>query len=153
MNDRPYKVYRIENGTVIDHIQGSKAIRVLHVLGLDTDMNNLITMGINLKSKKFGKKDVIKIENRYLSKKEFDKIAIVSPDATVNVIKDGKRSEKHIVKLPGKINGIIRCPNPDCITRKEKIESVFITQHNEDEIKYRCHYCERSFEKECVSII
>jgi len=153
MNDRPYKVYKIEKGTVIDHIKGSQAIRVLHVLGLDQEMDNLITIGINLKSEKYGKKDVIKIENRSLSKNEFDKIAIVSPDATVNVINHGKITEKHVVKLPDSIKGIIKCPNPDCITRKGAVESVFVTERKEEDVRYRCHYCERAFNKECVSII
>ena len=145
-----YKVYKIENGIVIDHIPNKKALSVLSVLGLDNEHDSLITMGINLSSDKMNKKDVIKIENRDLSVEELNKIAIVAPNASVNIIKDSIIVKKFKASIPETIRGIISCLNPNCITRNEDIESIFYYDKDKNTIK--CHYCERTFNQELIRL-
>ncbi|MGM0607832.1 MAG: aspartate carbamoyltransferase regulatory subunit [Candidatus Muiribacteriota bacterium] len=151
MNNRPYKVYRIEDGIVIDHIPNKKSLDVLKILGLDKEHDSLITLGVNLSSSKFGKKDVIKIENKILSEDELNKIAIVSPEATINIIKNGKLINKHNAVIPEKYTGIIKCPNPLCVTRVEKVNTIFYSETREKKVK--CHYCERKFEVKYVNLL
>ncbi|MFA5480462.1 MAG: aspartate carbamoyltransferase regulatory subunit [Candidatus Muiribacteriota bacterium] len=148
---RPYKVYKIEDGIVIDHIPNKLAVDVLKVLGLDKEHDGLITMGVNLASSKYGKKDVIKIENKELSAEDLNKIGLIAPEATINIIKKGELVNKHIAKVPGKIKALIKCPNPMCVTRVEKVESVFYSENKGK--KFKCHYCERIFDKKYVSIL
>lgn len=152
MNDRPYKVYRIEDGIVIDHIPGKMAFNVLRVLGLEgADHDSIITLGINLPSSKYGRKDVIKIENRDLSDEELNRIAIVAPNASINVIKNGKIAYKHIAVLPDIIENTVKCPNPLCVTRVENVSSRFYNIRKNS--KLRCHFCEREFDLNYVTIL
>ena len=81
---RAYRVYAIEKGTVIDHISAGKALKVIQILKLD-EFNQIVTVGINLESKKAVRKDIVKIENKTLSKQELNKIALISPKATINI--------------------------------------------------------------------
>ena len=147
--ERPYKVYKIERGIVIDHIPNKLALNVLKVLGLDKERDSMITMGMNLTSSKMMTKDVIKIENRELSAEELNKIAIVAPTATINIIENSAVVRKHKAELPKKITGIVKCPNPHCITRNENVTTIFYPS----ESKLKCHYCERSFEREDVELV
>ncbi|MCK9224539.1 MAG: aspartate carbamoyltransferase regulatory subunit [Candidatus Muirbacterium halophilum] len=151
-NDRPYKVYRIEEGIVIDHIPCKMALNVLKVLGLEgIEHNSTITMGINLPSSKLGYKDVIKIENKNLSDDDLNKIAIVAPHASINIIKDGNIAYKHNAKLPEILINTVKCPNPICVTRLEEVKSKFYNIKNGKKLK--CHFCEREFELKYVSIL
>ncbi len=139
---RTYKVYSIENGTVIDHIPTPLALKVVRILGLENE--GIMTIGIGFRSKKQpGGKDILKIENRELSHDETDKIALIAPDATINIIKDGKVSEKRLITLPSEVMDILSCPNPNCATNKLGARKHFILE-NKDTVTYRCRYCERS---------
>ena len=148
MTEKAYKVYRIEKGIAIDHIPNKCALDVLKVLGLDKEHDSMITMGINLTSNKMGRKDVIKIENKELSENELNKIALVAPGASINIIDNGDVVRKHNLELPKKVIGLIKCPNPGCVTRNEKVKTIFYP----NEEKLRCHFCERSFEKERIEL-
>jgi len=134
------KVKPIENGTVIDHIEGSKALKVYELLKIKENMP--VTLALNVPSKKGGFKDILKIEGLELSKEDVNKIALISPDATINIIKDSKVVSKFKIDLPKNIDGIIKCTNPNCITNKEKIESKFTVEQKET-LKIRCNYCEK----------
>ena len=148
MSDRPYKVYKIENGIAIDHIPKKQGFNVLKVLGLFKEHDSLITMGINLTSSKMGFKDVVKIENKELSEEELNKIALVAPTASINIIKNSEVVRKHEAVLPEKVVGLIKCPNPNCITRNEDIKTIFYPSEN----KLKCHYCERIFDRDDVEL-
>jgi aspartate carbamoyltransferase regulatory subunit len=150
--DRPYKVYRIEDGIVIDHIPEKKALDVLKVLGLEgAEHNSMITMGINLPSSKYGRKDVVKIENKHLSEDELNKIAIVAPDASINIIKEGKITHKHNAKLPEILINTVKCPNPLCVTRVEDVQSKFYNVKEGKKLK--CHFCGRDFDIKDIHIL
>ena len=53
-------VSAIQNGTVIDHVPARNLFKVIQILGLDK-IDNQITFGTNLESKKLGSKAIIKI--------------------------------------------------------------------------------------------
>ncbi len=134
------KVQGIERGTVIDHIPAGRAIKVLDILKPNGEIT-LIAM--NVSSTKMGKKDVLKIENKFLSPDETNKIALIAPIATINIIRDSKVAEKRKVELPIELRGLVKCPNPNCISNEkgELVKSRLIKEGS----SYRCHYCERVF--------
>ena len=71
------------------------------------------------------KKTSLKVEGRFLEDDDTNKIAVISPKATINIIKNYKLIEKRRVALPNEIDRIFRCSNPDCITNStERIDSV-----------------------------
>ena len=143
----PLLIERIQEGTVIDRIQAFRGIRVLEILHLipsgkaNDDMKSRIALVINVPSKHMGRKDILKIEGRELQPSEVNKIALIAPEARLNVIRGGKVGVKQDVKLPLKLEGIAVCPNPQCISRVEMENSIFNTESR----GLRCQYCERLF--------
>ncbi|MBN1434618.1 aspartate carbamoyltransferase regulatory subunit [Candidatus Fermentibacterales bacterium] len=141
MTERAYKVYAIENGTVIDHIPTPLALKVVRVLGLHGE--GILTIGIGFSSKKMTSKDIVKVENRELSPEETNMIALIAPDATINIIKDGRVAEKRRISPPDEVRGIMTCPNPNCASNRLGAVSLFRLEVPE-QVLYRCHYCERA---------
>jgi len=136
------KITPIKQGTVIDHINPGFAIKVLHILKIHEKTSSVVSVAMNVKSK-IGKKDIVKVENRELDTKELDKIAMISPKATINIIRDYEVVKKHKVKLPKEIVGIVRCSNPTCVSNyNEPIKSRFKIL-NKDPPEIICYYCER----------
>ena len=136
------KVPRIKDGTVIDHITAGNAVKVLHILGIPKGTSSIVSVAMNVKSK-FGKKDIVKVENRELDPHEVDKIALIAPKATINFIRDYEVAKKYKVKLSDEIVGIVTCSNPTCVSNaKEPVKSRFkvITK---DPPRIKCYYCER----------
>jgi len=113
-------VRRIRNGTVIDHIPAGQALNVLKILGVRGVEDFMIALMMNAKSSKLGRKDIVKMEGRQLIPEEVDKIALIAPEATINIIKDYRVTEKMKVRLPDEIEGIVRCTNPNCISRQPR---------------------------------
>ncbi len=143
MEQSELMVRRIKEGTVIDHIDEGKGLQVLKALGIDGQDGGLITIALNVPSGKFKKKDIIKIENKFLEDDDTNKLAVIAPKATINKIKDYRLVEKRRVSLPNEIDRIFRCSNPDCITNsKEKIESVMDVVDKEGCV-LKCRYCGR----------
>jgi aspartate carbamoyltransferase, regulatory subunit len=135
-------VSAIENGTVIDHIPASKVLQVINILGLES-YDDEVLVGINLDSKKYGKKGIVKVRNKFFQEKEINKIALVAPTATLIVIKNYEVVKKHAVKIPDAIEGIVKCINPNCITNQETITTKFDVV-SKDPLKLQCHYCEKT---------
>jgi len=136
------KIQPIKNGTVIDHITAGNAVKVLHILGIPKSSSSTVSVAMNVKSR-LGKKDIVKVENRELDPHEVDKIALIAPKATINIIRDYDVAEKHRVHLPDEIEGIVRCSNPTCVSNfKEPVESRFIVL-SKDPTRIKCYYCER----------
>ena len=143
MEQSELMVRRIKEGTVIDHIDEGKGLQVLDALRIDGKDGSLITVALNVPSGKSKKKDIIKVENKFLKDDDTNKIAIISPKATINIIKNYKLIEKRRVSLPNEIDRIFRCSNPDCITNStEHIESVMDLIDKETMI-LKCRYCAR----------
>ncbi len=136
-------VRRIKEGTVIDHIDEGKGLQVLDALRIDGQDGSLITLAMNVPSGKSKKKDIIKVENRFLKDDDTNKIAIIASKATINIIKNYKLIEKRRVALPNEIDKIFRCTNPDCITNStEHIESIMDVIDKEGMV-LKCRYCAR----------
>jgi aspartate carbamoyltransferase regulatory subunit len=140
MSEKTYKVYAISDGTVIDHIPATKALKVVDILGLENE--GILTIGVGFSSQKMGRKDIIKIERKYLKKEETDKISLIAPEATINIIKDGQLKEKRKIELPREYFNIVKCLNPNCITAKADVKTRFKIVQSTPLI-LRCHYCER----------
>lgn len=139
-------VRRIREGTVIDHIDEGMGLKVLDALQIDGSDGSLITIALNVPSGKFKKKDIIKVEGRFLKDDDTNKLAVIAPKATINMIKDYRLVEKRRVSLPNEIDRIFRCTNPDCVTNStEKIESVMDVIDREGRV-LRCRYCSRTLD-------
>jgi aspartate carbamoyltransferase regulatory subunit len=137
---------KIKDGTVIDHLNPNTAFHVLRLLRLLGETQNVMTVLINVESQKLGRKDLIKIENRELHPREADLISIISPNATINVIRNFNVVEKKKVDLPKILRGV-KCPNPTCITNTpEPALTEFSVIRNEDTMTFRCKYCNRQFD-------
>ena len=140
-------VKKIKNGSVIDHISNGHALDVLRILGIDGREGHTVSVAMNVLSKKQTKKDIVKVENRELVPGEVDKIALIAPGATINIIRDYEVVKKTRVKLPETIKGIIRCANPSCISNAgEPVEPRFNVKRA-DPLRMRCYYCARIMEK------
>lgn len=132
------KIQPIRNGTVVDHIPQGQALNVLRVLGVDSSTRDVVSVAMNVPSDEMGRKDIVKVEGRRIDSKEADLIALIAPDATVNVVADYDVTEKHDVSMPDEIRGVLDCPNPSCITNtREPVETVFDVRDGE----IRCEYC------------
>lgn len=139
-------VRRIREGTVIDHIDGGVGLKVLEALQIDGSDGSLITIALNVPSGKFKTKDIIKVEGRFLKDDDTNKLAVIAPKATINMIKDYRLVEKRRVSLPNEIDHIFRCTNPDCITNSsERIESVMDVIDKAGRV-LRCRYCSRTLD-------
>ena len=99
IHKKELEVAALENGTVIDHIPSNQLFKVVSLLGLD-HLNKSITIGNNLISKKIGHKGIIKIADTFFKEEEINKIALIAPNAKINIIRDYQVTEKRVVTLP-----------------------------------------------------
>jgi aspartate carbamoyltransferase regulatory subunit len=151
MKDNKMEVSAIENGTVIDHIPAYVLFKVISILNLDK-IDKQITFGTNLTSKKLGKKAIIKLSDTFFIDKEINKIALVAPQAKLNIIRNFNVVEKKVVEVPEEIVGIAKCMNPKCITNNEKITTRFAVVSSR-EVKLKCHYCEKITDQDHIEIV
>ena len=129
----------INNGIVIDHIEAGKSMDIYHYLGLE-NLDCSVAIIKNVKSKKSGRKDIIKIDNDI--NVDMDILGFIDTNITVNIIKDGKIIKKTHMELPKKLVNVIKCQNPRCITSTERdLEQIFHLTDKENKV-YRCKYCE-----------
>lgn len=138
-NKSELAVAALRNGTVIDHIPSDALFKAVRILDLE-HMDRAITIGFNLDSKKLGNKSIIKVSDVEFDEATLNRIAIIAPSAVVNTIRDYEVAEKHQVTLPETITGIVRCPNPKCITNNEPMETKFHVE-SMNPVVCRCHYC------------
>ena len=141
---------KIEDGSVIDHITSGFALDVLKILGIDGKDGEVVSVAMNVESKRQQHKDIVKIQNRELRPGEVDKIALIAPNATINIIRNYGVASKKVVQLPSTIKGILKCDNPSCISNsREPVEPQFGVDQKEP-IRLRCHYCGHIMEREDV---
>ena len=144
-------VSAIQNGTVIDHVPANTLFKVIHILRLD-HIDNQITFGTNLESKKLGHKAIIKISGIYFEDEDINRIALVAPDAKLNIIRDYEVVEKRVVEVPDNITGIAKCMNPKCITNFETVKTRFKVVSKKN-VALKCHYCEKITTSDNLQII
>ena len=148
--EQSIKVSALREGTVIDHLVAGTALKVLSVLGIKFE--GAVTIGLNLDSHKAGRKDIIKIERREVTPEEVAKIALISPRASFSIIRDFQVVSKFTPTLPDRIENLIRCPNPSCISNEAWAPTQFVVVRT-DPVSVRCHYCERSLKKEEIELL
>jgi len=144
-------VRRIREGTVIDHIPAGRALAVLRILGITGREGLRVAVVMNVESRRLGRKDIVKVEGRHLSSEEVNRIALIAPSATINIVKDYRVIEKKRVELPEFIEGIITCANPTCITRKprEPLKPRFKLLSRRP-LRLQCIYCGTIIDEEDV---
>lgn len=132
--------FRLEHGTVVDHLPAGTAVRALELLGLPRE--GPVTVGMNVPSKRYGRKDILRVEGLALKKSELDRLALLGRQITVSIVRGGEVKQKQVLQVPKQLEGILRCPNPTCITRSEPVPTRF-HRLGEYPFRFRCHHCER----------
>ena len=151
MTSNTLRVAKIRDGTVIDHITAGYALEVLKILGIKNRVSYIVSVAMNVSSKSLGLKDMVKIEGRELKSKEVDKIALLAPRASINIIRNFRVVDKQLVKLPKIIKEIIKCINPACISNSnEPIKPTFKVEIK-DALRLKCHYCSYIIEKQDIA--
>lgn len=145
------KVSAIKNGTVIDHIPAEVTFKVAQLLDL-YDYNGPITIGNNLDSKTLGKKGIIKVSDKFFADEVINRLAIIAPNVTLNIIKDYKIVEKKYVQFPKQIIGVAKCSNPKCITNHQPVPTKMEVFDMETK-SLRCIYCERVMQHDEIELI
>ena len=133
----------IKNGLVIDHIQAGLGWKVFDWLGLEKAPFTTALV-VNAQSQKTGKKDIIKIDN--IINIDYSILGYIDPNITVNVIQDGIIARKIKMELPEKVEGLIKCKNPRCITVTEHYMKQEFRLANREKKQYRCIYCDATYE-------
>ena len=144
------QVEAIKNGTVIDHIPANVGFKVLKLFKMHKT-NQRVTVGLNLPSSALGGKDLIKIENIFISEEQASQLALYAPQATVNQIENYEVVKKLTLTLPEQINAVFKCPNTNCISHGEPVDSSFKVITKKEDIQLKCKYCEKVFSREIVT--
>jgi len=132
-------IEEIKNGIVIDHIKAGLGIRIFNWLHLDKAPYTVAFVG-NAVSSRSGKKDIIKIDNTISI--NLDVLGLIDPNITVNIIENERITKKIKLSLPDKVENVLICKNPRCISSTEKyIARVFYLENRENRT-YRCEYCD-----------
>lgn len=128
---------------MIDHIETGAALSVLKILGVTGEnVKSTVSVAMHVRSKQEEWKDIVKIEDRELYSDEVNRIALIAPRATINIIRDYNVAEKTKVVLPPVVKGIVRCANPNCVTSSEPVETMFQVVR-ERPLTLKCHFCDR----------
>ncbi len=133
-------VSKLKKGIVIDHISPGQGCKIFQALGLDQLRDDAVVLMCNVDSTKMGKKDLIKIETDL--DLNLDVLGLMGPGITVNYIEEGQRVKKIHLQLPQKVQGILQCKNPRCISTVEKVGPITFTLVDPEKREYACEYCE-----------
>ena len=137
-------VTAIENGTVIDHIPAEKTYEVATLLHL-SEITTPVTIGCNYRSKKLGRKGIIKVADKFFTDEEISRLSVLTPNVVLNIIRDYEVVEKKTVETPDELRGIVKCNNPVCICNNEPMDTIFrVVDKGRGIIK--CHYCDKEQE-------
>ncbi|UCD96740.1 MAG: aspartate carbamoyltransferase regulatory subunit [Candidatus Bathyarchaeota archaeon] len=148
MTETTLRVSKIKDGTVIDHINNGHALDVVRILGINGQTNGTVLIALHVPSEQLGLKDIVKVEGRELKPEEVDKIALLAPQASINIIRQYAVVDKKRVKLPSIISGTVTCGNPACVSNSsEPIQPKFYVK-TEDPLVVRCHYCSHIMERQ-----
>ena len=135
---------QIKDGIVLDHITAGQGKRIYDILNL-SKLNCTVAMIERAESPKMGCKDIIKIGQ--VLDIDFDVLGYIDPGITVNIIRDGKVSERRKLTMPERVVGVLKCKNPRCIT---SVEQELVHEFKLTDPKnrvYRCIYCEQKASK------
>ncbi|MDF7676931.1 aspartate carbamoyltransferase regulatory subunit [Neisseriaceae bacterium ESL0693] len=150
MKQNVLSIEAIETGTVIDHIPAGQGLAILRQFKL-LHHGTAVTVGFNLSSRQMGSKDIIKIAGIMLDDHAANRLALFAPQATVNDIEAFKVVRKRALTLPQTISEVFCCPNGNCASHGEPVNSRFYVSTHEGETRLRCHYCEKTFPRQLVT--
>ena len=146
-DEHELRVSKIRDGTVIDHVTAGQALNVLAILGIDGSEGEEVSVGMNVPSDRLAHKDIVKVSGRELSQSEVDVLSLISPEATINIVRDYEVIEKNRVERPTVVSGVLSCPNRNCITNAdEPVEPKFDVVDD----GVRCTYCDTIVREEEV---
>ena len=137
------KIAPIADGTVLDHLPTGSAIKILELLD---DSSAIISVATNINSTRLGKKDLVYIDGRVLEKDEKDKVGLIAPGSTINVIEGHDIKSKEILESPVSFEGMMKCGNDKCITNHEDITTKFTIK--KEPARAKCFYCEKEFSED-----
>lgn len=145
IQDNKLQMEAICRGTVIDHIPTQVSMKLFNLFKL-SEIDERITISLNLPSNRQGKKDLIKLENIFLTEEQTKQIAIYAPRSTINNIDNYDVIRKQTLLLPEYIDGVLICLNSNCISRSEPVTSGFTVKVRNQQVVYlHCKYCEKEF--------
>ena len=139
MSENLLRVQPIRNGTVIDHIKSGRGRKILEVLNL-SESGTTISLLMNVPSKKQNRKDIIKVEDRELNEDEIEKLALLSPNARINIIRNYAVAEKKKVEIPEIISGTVHCSNDNCISNNERSATTQFKLLDSENLRIQCIY-------------
>ncbi|MBS4957481.1 MAG: aspartate carbamoyltransferase regulatory subunit [Clostridium sp.] len=134
------QITSIKNGFMLDHIKSGMGVKIFRYLHLDK-LGHQVALIINADSKKMGKKDIIKIEN--IEEINYTVLGLLSPGITINEVRNEVIVNKIKPELPERIQDILICENPSCITSQEKYIPHNFTLVDREKGSYKCEYCEQ----------
>lgn len=132
----------MDKGIVIDHIRAGLGVKIFNYLNLDK-ADFTVALIMNAPSTKLGRKDMIKIEN--VMDIDYTVLGLIDPSITINIIENEKVTEKINLHLPEKVENIIKCKNPRCVTSVEKYVPHVFYLVDENKGEYRCKYCDEIY--------
>lgn len=144
-------VAALRHGTVIDRIPSNMLFNAVRILDLE-NTTHALTIGNNLSSAHLGTKGIIKVADVEFPEETLNRIALIAPNAKINVIRNYEVVEKRRVSLPDKIVGIVKCANPKCITNNEPMATRFDVTDREN-VTIRCCYCGQSVKANKANIL
>lgn len=144
MVDNKKHIGYIKNGVNLDHIPCGNVWSIIKILKLESNVNNQTGVGLNLPSRKIGFKDLLKIENKVLTKAEINAISSFCVGSTLSIIENYKVIKKEIIKLPNIINDVLICPNERCVSNIHYSSFKTIETYDLD-LSIICNYCEQKF--------
>lgn len=134
------QITSIKNGFMLDHIKAGIGVKIFRYLHLDK-LGHQVALIINADSKKMGKKDIIKIENS--EEINYTVLGLLSPGITINEVRNEVIVNKIKPELPERIQDILICENPSCITSQEKYIPHNFRLVDREKGSYKCEYCEQ----------
>ncbi|MBU5488572.1 aspartate carbamoyltransferase regulatory subunit [Clostridium sp. MSJ-8] len=135
------EITSLRNGLVIDHIEAGMGVKIFDYLNLDKT-DHRVALIINAESKNLGRKDIIKIEREKCEEIDYTVLGLLSPSITINEIKNEVIVRKIKPQLPKRVENILKCNNPNCITSTEKYVPHSFILVDAEKGTYRCEYCD-----------
>jgi aspartate carbamoyltransferase regulatory subunit len=145
-------VQKISDGSVIDHIAAGKALSVLRLLGDPQENGFTIALVMNVSSSKMGKKDIVKVEGVEITPEQVQRLALIAPRASVNIVRAYRVVAKSNAVPPRTLRGVLSCNAPTCVSvrEKESAPSIFFIS-GRTPLRYRCKYCGRELSEREIS--
>ncbi len=139
------EITSIKKGIVIDHIKPGMGLKIFEYLKLDK-ADYTVALIMNASSQKYGRKDIIKIENTIDI--DLNVLGFLDPNITVNIIENEVIIDKIKLAMPEYVEDIIKCKNPRCITTVEREITHRFKLIDQQSATYKCVYCDHIYKWE-----